>query len=110
MLLGNIFQQLYNIIYEEYKGAKMFTFGGIILNSESSVPEIGLDRFKFISFDELPYSIKIPNLTNREFQLIDKHLNEETEILAKEKILSSKEIDQYKEVYKYIPHFYDVRI
>lgn len=104
------FQQLFNIIYQENRGAQMFTFGGIILDREMSIIEMGVDKFDFISMDDKPYVIKIPNLTSKEFQLIDKHLNKEIEVLEKKNIISSSEINQYKQVYKYIPHFFDIRV
>jgi len=104
------FQQLFNITYQENRGAQMFTFGGIILDRDMSIVEMGVDKFDFISMDEKPYFIKIPNLTSREFQLIDKHLNMDLEELEQKKIISYTDINQYRQVYKYIPHFYDIRV
>lgn len=104
------FQQLYNIIYEENRGARMFTFGGVILERDTDLLDVGLDHFKFISTNEISYSIKIPNLTNKEFQLIDKNITKDSKELETRKILSVSEIDQYKQIYKYVPHFYDIRI
>lgn len=56
------FIPLYNIKYAEYRGAKMFTYGGIVLNSECDKEELNIDRFDFISTIH-PYEINIPNLT-----------------------------------------------
>lgn len=104
------FSQLYNILYQENQGARMFTYGGIIIANELRVEEIGLDIFDFIVGNVEPYIIKIPNLTRKEFQLIDSHLFEKEEELLAKGIVSGDHIDQYKKVYKYIPHFYDIRI
>lgn len=79
------FQQLYNILYEENKGARMFSFGGVILESHTTIEDIGLNNFDFISTNDITYTIKIPNLTNKEFQLIDKHISEESTELEKKK-------------------------
>jgi len=104
------FSQLYNILYQENQGARMFTYGGIIISKEFRIEEIGLEVFDFIVDNVEPYIIKIPNLTRKEFELIDSHLFlKEEELLAKG-IVSSDHIDQYKKVYKYIPHFYDIRM
>jgi len=76
---------LYNIKYAEYRGAKMFTYGGIVLNSECDKEELNIDRFDFISTIH-PYEINIPNLTYREAS----YLNQILDIDDKEKELSSQ--------------------
>lgn len=106
------FQQLYNIIYQENRGAKMFTFGGVITDNETELEDLNLSGFDFISNDETVYKIDLPNLTVKEVELINKHLasDEEAETLVDMKIVTASEIDKYKSIYKYLPSFFDVRL
>ena len=59
------FKTLFNLIYEEYRGARMYTFGGIVLNDSFDEKSLKLSDLDFIGTSE-PYEIDIPNLTYRE--------------------------------------------
>ncbi|MFH6936346.1 O-methyltransferase [Flavobacterium sp. FlaQc-30] len=106
------FHQLYNIIYQENRGARMFTFGGVLTSNETKFDDLNLSDFDFISNDDTVYKINLPNLTTKEIDLINLHLSniEEAETLAKTKIVTISEINKYKAIYKYLPNFYDVRL
>ena len=65
------FYPLYNIKYEEYRGARMFTYGGIILNSDYDIDKLNVYDFKFINTGG-PYEISIPNITYREATELNK--------------------------------------
>jgi hypothetical protein len=106
------FQQLYNILYEENRGARMLTLGGVIVENERTVADLNLSDFEFVSIDEIVYKIDIPNLTQKEMDLINKsyHIESELKYIIEKSIASLSEINKHKKVYKYLPSFYDVRV
>jgi hypothetical protein len=105
------FVPLYNIKYAEYRGARMFTFGGIVLSSECEKEDLNIDGFDFISTVQ-PYEINIPNLTYREASYLNQILDieEREKELIDKKILTATEVEKYKRIYRFPPHFYDVRL
>ena len=104
------FQQLFNILYQENRGAKMFTFGGLITEKDTKIEEFNLSDFSFICNNEDTYKIDIPNLTFREEIHINQHIPEKIESLKQENILDAKDINKYLAIYKFLPNFFDVRI
>lgn len=106
------FHQLYNILYQENRGAKMFTFGGIILDSETTIESLSLNEFSFISDNEEPYKIDIPNITFKEEIYINHCVgcSEEIEELESKNIISKRDIEKYLATYKFLPNFFDIRI
>lgn len=104
-----IFIPLYDIRYAEYRGARMFTYGGIVLNDSWRKESLNIDGFEFIS---KPYEISIPNLTYREATYLNQILDvtDKENDLIERKILTAFEIEKYKRIYKFLPHFYDVRV
>jgi len=104
------FLQLYNILYEENRGARMFTFGGVITSTETQIENLNVTNFSFIRTNEQTYKIQIPNLTFKEEIHIDKHIPDKIDNLKSTNIISCKDIDKYIEVYKFLPNFFDVRI
>lgn len=107
-----IFQQLYNILYEENRGARMYTFGGVIAEKVFTPEEIGLQNFDFLKWTSDPYKLNIPNLTLKEIDLINNHLGDEGKLeeLLELKIISESDVRKYITTYKYLPSFYDVRL
>lgn len=105
------FFPLYNIKYAEHRGAKMFTYGGIVLNTDCNKEDLNIDGFEFISTIQ-PYEINIPNLTYREASYLNQILDieEQEKDLTDKKILTLVEIEKYKRIYRFLPHFYDVRL
>lgn len=105
------FFPLYNIIYSEYRGARMFTYGGIVLDESMDFDSLNVNKFDFINTDS-PYVITIPNVTHRESLILNQVLGneeEETNLISK-KIISEEDLKNYKKFYKYMPNFYDVRL
>lgn len=102
---------MYNIKYAEHRGAKMFTYGGIVLNTNCNKEDLNIDGFEFISTIQ-PYEINIPNLTYREASYLNQILDieEREKDLTDKKILTPTEIEKYKRIYRFFPHFYDVRL
>ena len=106
------FQQLYNFLYQENRGAKMYTFGGVITEKEKTIQELNLSDFDFIKETDEPYRIEIPNLTSKEIDLINKNISDEDKLdeIIENRIVTKTEISKHKKTYKYLPNFYDVRI
>lgn len=107
---GIKFLQLYNIIYQENRGAKMFTFGGVITNSSTTINDFSINDFSFISTNENVYKIQIPNLTFKEEIHINQHIPDKIVNLKSTNIIDSNDIDKYTAMYKFLPNFFDVRI
>lgn len=105
------FKTLFNLIYEEYRGARMYTFGGIVLHDSFNENSLNLGDLDFIGTAE-PYEIDIPNLTYREATALNQILNfeEKEDYFINNSIIDKDEIDRYKRYYKYLPNFYDVRL
>tara|TARA_R110002049_G_scaffold133066_1_gene292476 strand:+ start:6708 stop:7580 length:873 start_codon:yes stop_codon:yes gene_type:complete len=103
------FTQLFNIVYQENRGANMYTFGGVIHSNPSEIKDMYLTDFDFSILQEEPYKVEIPNLTRKEVELINSKIYTKEEELLEMKIISESDLRKYKKSYKYIPHFYDVR-
>ncbi len=106
------FHQLYNILYQENRGARMFTFGGVITESEKTFENLNLNDFDFIKNDDSIYKIDIPNLTSKEIDLINKNISDDDMLkdIIDKRIATEREIEKHKNIYKYLPNFYDVRL
>ena len=108
------FHLLYNIIYQEKRGAKMFTYGGIVCNENVNVDSISLDNFDFIAQkdSDIVYKIEVPVLTHRETLALNQILfdTDKEKKFIEAKIITEKELTEYKKIYKYCPSFHDVRI
>lgn len=105
------FKTLFNLIYEEYRGARMYTFGGIVLNDSFDEKLLKLSDLDFIGTSE-PYEIDIPNLTYREATALNQilYFDEKENYFINNSIIDKDEIVRYKKYYKYLPNFYDVRL
>lgn len=104
------FHQLFNILYQENRGARMYTFGGVITDNDLKLSDLDINSFNFINTEENAYRIEIPNLTRKEIDLINSYLYINEEELVKLNIVTKSEVDKYKETYKYMPHYYDIRL
>jgi len=104
------FLQLYNILYQENRGARMFTYGGVITNTETQIDNLNISDFPFIRSTENTYEIKIPNLTFKEEMHINHHIPDKIDFLKSTNIVDSRDIDKYIAVYKFLPNFFDIRI
>lgn len=106
------FQQLYNIVYQENRGARMFTYGGVIVEKGTEISNLNLNDFPFLRTDESIYKIEIPNITFKEEIYINQHVGNEEKIeeLRNKNIIEINDIDKYITVYKFLPNFFDVRV
>lgn len=105
------FTPLYNFKYNENRGARMYTCGGIILDKSFDESKLNIDDLDFIKSEEV-CEIKIPNITQREASYLNQNLNDipKEQDLINRKILTDEDIKVYKSCYKFIPNFYDVRL
>lgn len=105
------FKTLFNLIYEEYRGARMYTFGGIVLNDSFDAKSLNLRDLDFVDTSE-PYEIDIPNLTYREATALNQilYFDEKENYFVNNSIIDKDDINRYKKYYKYLPNFYDVRL
>lgn len=105
------FKSLYNIKYQEHGGAKMFTFGGIILDNLFNEEKLYMNKLDHLN-GENPFEIDLPNITHKEAlylsQILDIDVKEKD--IVKNKIIKEKDIMKFKKFYKYMPNFYDVRL
>ncbi len=104
------FEQLFNITYQENRGAQMYTYGGIITTADFDLKDIFLEDFEFLSNNEETYNLDIPNFTRKEIDLVDTNLIEKEAHLLSLGIVLESELNKYKKTYKYIPNFFDVRV
>jgi hypothetical protein len=104
------FLPLYNILYQENRGARMFTFGGVITDTKTQIADLNVSDFNFIRTDEKTYEIQIPNLTFKEETHINQHIPDKIDILKTTKIFNNKDVDKYIAIYKFLPNFFDVRV
>ena len=105
------FRTLFKLRYGEYRGARMYTFGGIVLNDSFDEKSLKLSDLDFIGTSE-PYEIDIPNLTYREATALNQilYFDEKENYFINNSIIDKDEIVRYKKYYKYLPNFYDVRL
>ena len=103
---------LYNILYQENRGAQMYTFGGVVTDGNTDINCFELTGFEFISDSENAYNIKVPNITYKEKTLINESIGDRQKIeeLKQRGIVSELEIKEYIETYKYSPNFFDIFI
>ena len=75
---------------------------------------ISLDNFDFIAQkdSDVVYKIDVPILTHRETLALNQILfdTDKEKKFIEAKIITEKELTEYKKIYKYCPSFHDVRI
>lgn len=102
-----VFHQFFNFLYQENRGAKMFTYGGLLEKESFNVDDLSNDNFNFLKTEEEPYRIKTPILTTKEMNKINEMCDNVESFKAMEIVLAER-IDEYMEVYRYLPNFRDV--
>jgi len=108
--LGDLikFNQLFNITYQEHRGANMFSYGGVITSDDFNLDLLDLKPFEFINSGDSPYNIKIPNITKKEADLINDNFDDDEGLISMN-IVREIEINKYKSTYKFLPNYLDVR-
>lgn len=100
------FRQLFNFHYAD--GAKMLTSGGMLIDAgmKSLLSSSGLENLDFSRDSEEPYRIRVPNLTRRETQYLDKSLPGGS--IDQNLGIPVEDISEYRKVYRYFPSFSEV--
>ncbi|MBR1597391.1 MAG: hypothetical protein IJ661_00595 [Lachnospiraceae bacterium] len=101
------------LLFLKYKdGAQMLTIGGVIVDEKlrNNIENSRLfNKYDFISINNNLYSIDIPQLTNKEIQLILKNLpiSEEEYIINQDKFFGIEydEIAKFQKIYRYYPFY-----
>ncbi|MGX2028899.1 O-methyltransferase [Methylocaldum gracile] len=103
------YQQLFNFQYQD--GAKMATFGGILLDEAQSAifNKCGFDQLEYYRPNSEGYRIDIPNLTFREIRFLDAPLPLDKELYRITPIPES-DIEKYRRVYRYFPTFTEAEL
>lgn len=105
------FRQLFDIIYQENRGAKMYTYGGIILDHNYEEHLLEVDDFPFIyRGEDEAYKIEVPNITLKESLLLNSCIGDENYSNKIKNIVTESCYQKYLKVYKYLPRFFDVRL
>jgi hypothetical protein len=102
------FHQLFNFLYQETGGARMFSFGGVIESDTFDLNNFNVNRFDFIRKLEKPFRINLPILTSKEIVYVNERL-EDVEYFNDSKIIEKIHFNRYSKIYKYLPHYLDVR-
>lgn len=103
------FYQLYNFLYQENRGARMYSFGGIIESNDFDIKSLNLEAFDFIKYEEEPYRLNIPLLTLKEVDYINRNLRNQVAI-EHAGVIDQTEYQKYIDTYKYLPNYLDVRM
>jgi hypothetical protein len=103
------FFQLFNLCYQENRGARMYTFGGFIGESSFDLKTLELSSQEIVKTGEEPFHLKFPNLTLKEMDLINKNFGDEVK-LQEMNIFKTADVKKYYDTYKYLPMFLDVRM
>lgn len=105
------FRQLFDIIYQENRSAKMYTYGGIILDHNYEEHLLEVDDFPFIyRGEDEAYKIEVPNITLKESLLLNSCIGDENYSDKIKNIVTESCYQKYLKVYKYLPRFFDVRL
>ncbi len=104
------YMQLLFLTYQD--GAPMMTIGGILVDEELKI-KINqsrlISKYIFISDSEEVFSIEIPNLTNKEIQLILKNLPISIEEFQEHEQefygIGFDEICKFERIYRYYPYY-----
>lgn len=105
------FKLLFDIIYQENHGAKMYTFGGIILNQDYDDQQLEINDFPFIyKGDDDAYKIDVPNITLKESLLLNSCIGDDNYEEKIKDIITESNYNKYIKIYKYLPRFFDVRL
>jgi hypothetical protein len=101
------FMPLFNFVYRD--GHKMLTIGGMIV-TESEKRKLEASTLNLTSYyrrdlSAPPYEIRVPNLTRKERMFLDPHMPCDDEWTTEEFELDPGSIQDYREVYRFLPAY-----
>ncbi len=97
------FFQLFNFGYAD--GAKMLTWGGVIADKaiESQVGSCRFDDLGFVHADGAQFSVKLPDLTKKEFQFVASHVAAKDGQLPELPGISGEQVRRVADLYRWYP-------
>jgi len=98
------------LIFMKYRDSvDMLSVGGIFIQQQhlDKYEKSNFKEFEFISEEDNIYTIEVPILTPKEIHIIDNEIIKFDDRL--ERILES-DIEKYKKIYRYYPHYVDSNI
>lgn len=103
-----VYEQVLNFNYSD--GAKICTIGGIFydVGLEATMAGSGLRQLPFYRPKEDPYLIDIPSLTYRELRYLDTRFPAGSITPAQMFSIPAADIQRYRNIYRYFPHFSEV--
>tara|TARA_R110002124_G_C8971778_1_gene515210 strand:+ start:7671 stop:8624 length:954 start_codon:yes stop_codon:yes gene_type:complete len=107
-----LFRPIFFFTYAD--GAPMVTIGGFLdkKNNQVDFQNHSIAKFEaFLSFNDDPYKINPPNITYKEYQLLNKYVPSAPNLYLKRKpikFIPEREKKQFLELYKYLPNYMDV--
>lgn len=104
------YHQLFYFQYAD--GAKMLTVGGILLkDDEEALQKLGLVRsLPFVRTDAQPFQIKVPNLTFRELQYLERHMPCDDFARLGHLGIPQPDLELYSQHYRYFPVFAEMEL
>jgi hypothetical protein len=104
------FKQLFNFHYDD--GTRMLTVGGLLYDEgqEDHVRSCGFESIPFVSLDENPYLIEVPNLTYREIRHLDKQLPADDPADLEGPGISLEDLERYRRLYRHFPTFAEAEV
>jgi hypothetical protein len=105
------FVQLYNFEYQD--GARMLTYGGILIE-KSQMAILASCDFSSLSFtcpkNDEPYRIEVPKLTFKEIRHLNSQLPLKTNEDLEGKAIPQEDLNRFKKIYRYFPAFTEADI
>ena len=104
------YEQLFNFHYSD--NAKMLTVGGVIYDEGQAhlLSQCSFDDLPFITKENTPYHIEVPNLTFKEIRALDEQLpKKDGETLALPSV-SQEDIEKYEKIYRFFPTFTEANL
>ena len=106
-------QQIFNCVYSD--GMPMFTYGIFIYSTlddenDENFPTNVLKQYPWLKTNQEKYEIKIPALTHKEVNAINQLLPHKSvgEIKKILPFIPLSDIEEYVNIYRYYPHFFEV--
>lgn len=105
-----LYRQLFNFHYAD--NARMLTVGGLLIDEGLSdhLSHCGFENIEFVTSDDEPYLIEVPNLTFKEIRHLGEQLpvDDPTELRAE--AVPEADLERYRRLYRYFPTFAEAEI
>jgi len=105
-----LYKQLFNFHYDD--GTRMLAVGGLLYDEgqKDLVSSCGFESIPFVTSNEEPYLIEVPNLTYREIRHLDKQLPVDDPGDLEGPGISLEDLERYARLYRYFPTFAEAEV